>query len=148
MPHYDYPRPALTADTLLFSTSASGERTLLLIRRGGEPFTGLWALPGGFVNEGETSRDAAMRELQEETGVAVSADALVPIGLYDAPGRDPRGWTISMAYALEMEGEPRAEGRDDAADARWWPTDRLPELAFDHAQIVADALATITHRKE
>ena len=136
---YEYPRPALTADAIILSTDVEGHRTLLLIRRGGEPFKGSWALPGGFVNEGEQSVDAARRELEEETGLEYSG-GLTFVGMYDKMGRDPRGWTVGVAYMATVEGEPCAKGGDDAAEARWFRTDSLPPLAFDHSEIIADAL--------
>ncbi len=142
---YEYPRPALTADAVILSTNTEGARTVLLIRRGNEPFAGKWALPGGFVNEGETSAEAARRELEEETGVRLdSADQLAQIGLYDTPGRDPRGWTVSAVYATELPGEPLAHGGDDATEAKWHKVDELPPLAFDHDRIVADVLDIIS----
>lgn len=143
---YQYPRPALTADCLLFSHNASGAPTLLLIHRGGEPFAGHWALPGGFVNPNETSKAAAARELTEETGVTIEEDVLTLVGIFDKPGRDPRGWTVSAAYSTTVDGEPRAQGADDAAEARWMPIDQVKELmqsnglAFDHRDIIADTL--------
>lgn len=144
MYQYQYPRPAYTADVLLVSHDENSRPMLLLIRRGGEPFRGSWALPGGFVDEGETSIEAARRELQEETGVALdSTDGLKLVGVYDTPGRDPRGWTISAAYTIELPGMPLAVGADDAAEARWFPLSDLPSLAFDHARIIADLKARL-----
>lgn len=141
---YKYPRPAFTADAAVLSRDTAGNRTILLIRRGNEPFAGKWALPGGFVNEGERSIDAARRELEEETGIDIgSADLLAHIGIYDTPGRDPRGWTVSAAYATELPGQPTAQGRDDASEAQWHRVDSLPPLAFDHDAIVADVLGIV-----
>ena len=92
----NYPKPALTADIAIFA--GTGKRCrLLLIRRGGHPFLGCWALPGGFADEGETIERTAARELEEETGI--SGLELRLVGVYSAPGRDPRGWTVSAAYA-------------------------------------------------
>lgn len=141
---YKYPRPAYTADTVLVADDAEGQMRILLIKRGGEPFKGAWALPGGFVNDGERSVEAARRELEEETGVAVpDLDAFALIGVYDAPGRDPRGWTISAAYAAQVSRTVDVKGGDDAAEARWFPLNDLPELAFDHGQIIADVIALL-----
>ena len=149
MYEYKYPRPAYTADTVLFSADENGEQHILLVRRGGEPFKGAWALPGGFVNEGERSIEAARRELSEETGIVVpDIEALALIGIYDTPGRDPRGWTISAAYAAQVSRMPEVHGSDDAADARWFPVSALPELAFDHKQIIDDVLALIESTEE
>ncbi|MGN0030076.1 MAG: NUDIX domain-containing protein [Marinilabiliaceae bacterium] len=141
---YKYPRPAYTADTVLVADNGNGGLSVLLIKRGGDPFKGAWALPGGFVNEGESSVEAAKRELAEETGVNVpDTDSLALIGVYDAPGRDPRGWTISAAYAAQVSRIVDARGGDDAAEARWFPLNDLPELAFDHGRIIADVIALL-----
>ena len=135
MPTYEYPRPALSADVVVFVRSSDGDR-VLLVRRGAEPFLGQWALPGGFVDEGEPLERAARRELEEETGLVLSAP-LVQIGTFGDPGRDPRGWTASATYGVVIDGEPPAVlGGDDAADAAWHRLDALPRLGFDHALIV------------
>ncbi len=118
---------------------------VLLIQRGEPPFMGEWALPGGFVEEGEIVAAAAARELAEETGI--EAEYLSLIGVYSAPGRDPRGWTVSIAYLLELDSELAAHSDDDAAAARWFGVDELPPLAFDHAHIVTDALAAVRSRR-
>jgi 8-oxo-dGTP diphosphatase len=131
-----YARPALTVDVVLLAGEAP--RRVLLIARRNPPFAGRWALPGGFVDEGERVIVAAGRELREETGVEVSGLSL--LGVYDTPGRDPRGWTVSVVYVLAVEAELAAEGGDDAVDARWFGSDELPALAFDHKLIVEDAL--------
>ncbi|WP_406531203.1 NUDIX domain-containing protein [Streptomyces sp. I8-5] len=109
---------------------------VLLIKRGWPPFEGAWALPGGHVDVGETSREAAARELREETGVLVDPGDLRQIGVYDAPDRDPRGRYVSVAYAVEVPEGTIAQAGDDAADVRWWPLSDLPPLAFDHADII------------
>lgn len=139
-----YPRPALTVDVVAIGGGRTAD-SVLLVERAHEPFAGAWALPGGFVEPGERVADAALRELAEETGLDLrgrqgheAAPAL--LGVYDTPGRDPRGWTVSVVYRVHVEGRPDVRGGDDAAKARWWPVDRLPALAFDHALIVADAL--------
>ena len=144
----NYPKPALTADICVFARSGEGWK-LLLIRRGGHPFLGCWALPGGFADEGETIEQTAARELQEETGLEGLDVRLV--GVYSAPGRDPRGWTVSAAYGVRVEERLNAVAADDAAEAGWFDVRRggdgvaavtLPgggRLAFDHAQIIADA---------
>jgi 8-oxo-dGTP diphosphatase len=117
---------------------------VLLIQRGEPPFMGEWALPGGFVEEGEIVAAAAARELAEETGT--EAEDLSLIGVYSTPGRDPRGWTVSIAYLLELDSELAVQGDDDASAARWFGVDGLPPLAFDHAQIVSDALTAVRSR--
>lgn len=139
MVEYRFPRPALTADVVALA-AIDGARSVLLIRRGNEPFAGQWALPGGFVDEGERPVDAARRELAEETGLHFGG-VLDLVGVYGDPGRDPRGWTVSAAYRAVLEGPEDVAGADDAAEARWFPLDALPPLAFDHARIVVDAVA-------
>jgi 8-oxo-dGTP diphosphatase len=134
----DYPRPMLTADVVVLAGTAEDAR-VLLIQRGNPPFAGGWALPGGFVEEGEQVAEAAPRELAEETGLRVDAGSLELLGVYDTPGRDPRGWTVSVVYVARVPGELPVAGADDASDARWFKLEGLPELAFDHALIIADA---------
>lgn len=136
---YDYPRPMLTADCVVVRS----ESEVLLVRRGGEPFRGCWALPGGFMEMDETIEHCAVRELEEETGLRFAERDLRLVGVYSAPGRDPRGRTVTAAFRVES-GERRTESGeavagDDAAEVRWWPLAALPPLAFDHADIVAAA---------
>ena len=138
----DYPRPMLTADVVVLA-GADEVLRILLIQRGNPPFAGSWALPGGFVEEGEQVAEAAPRELAEETGLRVDAGALELLGVYDTPGRDPRGWTVSVVYIARVPGESAVAGADDAGDARWFAVEELPELAFDHALILADARAFV-----
>ena len=144
MPHYDFPRPALTADVAAVAITAAGPR-VLLIRRGSPPFEGQWALPGGFVNESERPEDAARRELAEETGLAFPGP-LALVGVYGEPGRDPRGWTVSAVYLAVLDAEAQVSGDDDAAEADWFDAEHPPALAFDHQRIVADALRVFRAR--
>jgi 8-oxo-dGTP diphosphatase len=130
----------LTVDIVVLTRDEPG--SVLLIQRGHEPFTGDWALPGGFVEERERTRDAAARELNEETGL--DSGELELAGVYDDPYRDPRGWTVSVAYLLLVPNQAAVHGGDDASSARWFSVDDLPPLAFDHATIVADALARLS----
>lgn len=123
-----------TADVVLF---AAGH--VLLIERGWDPFKSRWALPGGHVDSGETSRAAGSRELEEETGITVPAADLRQVGAFDAVGRDPRGRYVSVAYTATLTELVEPMAGDDATAARWWPLDGLPDLAFDHAEIVAAA---------
>jgi 8-oxo-dGTP diphosphatase len=133
-----YPRPMLTVDVVVLRRAERPE--ILLVQRAHDPFAGEWALPGGFVDEGERVCEAAPRELREETGLRLSPAELSLLGVYDTPGRDPRGWTVSVVYRAVTPAGGAVEGGDDAARARWFPVDGLPALAFDHDLIVADAL--------
>lgn len=100
-----FPRPMLTVDVVVLSAEGGTQR-VLLIRRGNPPFAGGWALPGGFVEEGERVAEAAPRELTEETGLR--ADALELLGVYDTPERDPRGWTVSVVYLAPCSARARS----------------------------------------
>lgn len=139
---YPYPRPSMTVDSVLW-TLLNRTPHVLLIQRKHDPFTGRWAIPGGFVDQGERLEDATRRELVEETGVAVRK--LWPLGSYGDPGRDPRGWTISAVYYAAIAAKSaKARAGDDAADAKWHSIGRLPSLAFDHAKILKDAKARLS----
>ncbi len=143
----DFPRPSVTADIVIFTLR---ERCLhvLLIRRGEETERDKWALPGGFLRENESPEQAARRELQEETGVA---DVFMEqFRAFGEPGRDPRGWVITVAFTALIPSDTLVLRADtDAADARWFPVDALPSpLAFDHAQILAAALHGLRRRLE
>jgi 8-oxo-dGTP diphosphatase len=137
---YEYPRPAFTCDTVVFA-GPQNARKVLLVKRASEPYLGCWALPGGFVDEGERPVEAARRELAEETGL-IWEGPLVPVGTFGDPGRDPRGWTVTAVYLADIGLEtPFVVGADDAAEAAWCFTDELPtDLAFDHSEIIAAAL--------
>lgn len=131
---YQYPRPALTADPIVLTKEA--QPRVLLIRRRHGPFAGTWALPGGFVDEGETLEAAARRELREETGLEVGE--LRQLHTFGDPGRDPRGWTVSVAFVGWVDPrQAQLRAGDDAAEAAWHPLDRPPPLAFDHEQVLA-----------
>ncbi len=136
---YDYPRPALTVDIVLFRSGASAPE-VLLIQRGHPPYAECWALPGGFVDQDEPLEGAAHRELQEET--ALEDVTLHQLAAFGEPGRDPRGWTVSIAYWgwVTPEAVTSARAGDDAAQIAWWPLNALPPLAFDHANILRAAM--------
>ena len=138
---YDYPRPALTADCVVFGRDGSEELSVLLIERGADPFKGCWAFPGGFLEMDETTEACAARELQEETGLIVPAGSgqLIELGCYSTVDRDPRGRVITIAYSAVID-KTEVKGADDAREARWFPLSAIPPLAFDHAQILKDAL--------
>ena len=131
---YEYARAALSVDCVIFRADE-----VLLIERGGDPFKGQWALPGGFHDVGESLREAANRELVEETGL--ERIVLKQIGAFGNPDRDPREHVVSVAFWGEAEPGAIASAGDDARKAEWWPLDELPTLAFDHLEILAAGLA-------
>ena len=133
---YKYPRPAVTADCVVMTKESVPQ--VLLIERGADPYKGCWAFPGGFMNMDETTEQCAIRELEEETGLKVSD--LHQIGAYSKVDRDPRGRTITIAYLAIIDEPIAVSGQDDAAKAEWWPIDALPPLAFDHEEIMRDAM--------
>jgi len=126
--------PALTVDCVVFDS----EDRLLLIQRKNKPFVGQYALPGGFVQEGETTEDAALRELKEETGIDAKIVELV--GVYSNPGRDPRGHVVSIAYLIRLPAGAVPEAGTDASSVKFVADWKDLEFAFDHAVIVADAV--------
>lgn len=125
--------PLLSVDCIVFDRNDR----LLLIKRGNPPFKGRYALPGGFVDIGETVEDAALRELKEETGIDGKVIRLV--GVYSDPKRDPRGHTVSAAFLIKPRST-KVVGGDDAASAEFVSNWRALKLAFDHGSILADAL--------
>lgn len=133
---YKYPRPAVTADCVVIANEKTPK--VLLIQRGKEPYKDRWAFPGGFMNMDETTEVCAFRELEEETGLKVST--VYQIGTYSKVDRDPRGRTITVAYIAIIESPLEVKGQDDAAKAEWFPISNLPELAFDHEEIMSDAV--------
>lgn len=188
-----YPRPSVTADVITLVIRNAEARnyrcdsvpalSILLIRRGGEPYKGSWALPGGFLEPGETIEECAARELYEETGVVPTAT--FPVGMYTRPGRDPRGWIISNVFVSVLGGRiPAGVSGDDADDAQWFdvgfevvdgngiltltggemvikaelrrtrdvssrPRFEVKEsggLAFDHAEMIAEALSVLRRK--
>ena len=129
---FRYTGPSLCVDALVERTLADGRRAILLIERRFPPYG--WAIPGGFVDAGESCEQAVLRELAEETGLV--GQILYQMHTYSAPDRDPRRQTASVAFAVAAEGE--AVAGDDAGKAQFWPLTALPPLAFDHGAIVAD----------
>ena len=133
---YKYPRPAVTADCIIITKEI--EPKVLLVKRGNPPFIGAWAFPGGFMNMNETTEECAIRELEEETSLKVTT--IHQIGAYSKVDRDPRGRTITVAYLAIIDAPVEVKGQDDAVKAEWWPLSDLPHLAFDHYDIMQDAL--------
>lgn len=131
--------PVLTVDCVAFDSRGR----VLLIRRANEPFAGQYALPGGFVDAGETVEAACRRELTEETGLVAAKITL--LGVYSEPGRDPRGPTVTVAFLTELSGRPKASS--DASAAEWVADWMKRPLAFDHALIIADANRRLKRRQ-
>ncbi len=132
---YKYPHPSVTTDCVIFGFDGASLK-VLLVQRGVEPYKGRWAFPGGFLKMDESAEEGALRELQEETGLK---DAYIrQFHTFSAPNRDPRERVITIAYyaLVRMQG---VKGGDDAADARWFALDEVPQLAFDHDQILRKA---------
>ena len=129
---YSYPRPAVTVDAILVSK----RNTVLLIERGREPYKGKWALPGGFIELDEELVTACRRELEEETGLRVGE--LTQFRAYGGVNRDPRHRTISVVFYSFLDEESIPQAGDDAAKAKWFPLGQLPDLAFDHLQILEE----------
>ena len=143
---YDWPRPMVTVDAAVFSFFG-GKLKLLLIQRKQEPFKGQWALPGGFVGMDEELKDAAARELAEETHL--TGVKLEQLHTFGTVGRDPRGRQITVVYTgIAPDDSITVKGGDDAADARWFDLDTPPEnLAFDHKEIINCALLRLKKTK-
>ncbi|KAK9837188.1 hypothetical protein WJX84_005235 [Apatococcus fuscideae] len=147
---YKYPRPGMTVDTAIVAKpSGKDPAQILLIKRGKPPCEGAWALPGGFVDENETLVSAAARELKEETGLDASDSYLTQIGAFGDPGRDPRGWTISVTYAALVPGSSAVKGADDAAEAQWFTLSDVPtDLAFDHKLLIRSVFEKLQDSKD
>ena len=152
----NYPKPALTADICVFARAEEGLK-VLLIRRKGHPFLGKLALPGGFANENEPVEQTAARELEEETGVQGLELKLVDV--FSKPGRDPRGWVVSVAFAAVADADKlHVQAGDDAAEADWYDIamtengltlafhgENIPvfQLAFDHEEVLLKAMNAV-----
>lgn len=139
---YKYPHPSVTTDCVIFGFDGV-KLQVLLIERGIEPFKGRWAFPGGFLNPDETAEEGALRELQEETGL--TGAYIEQFHTFTDPHRDPRERAITIAYyALVRLQEVR--GGDDAAKAKWFALDEVPQLAFDHDRILRKAVKRLRER--
>ncbi len=137
-PKTEFPKPSLTADAAVFRIER-GRLEVLLVRRANEPFKGAWAFPGGFVEKDEPIARAASRELFEETGL--KGVQLSQFHSFGDPGRDPRGWTVTVAHIGAVRpGRDKTKAGDDAQSAKWFDAANPPRLAFDHADILNAAL--------
>ena len=137
---YEWPRPMVTVDAVVFTTLAS-KPSLLLIKRKKEPYKDKWAIPGGFIEMDEELEDAVVRELKEETGL--SGVHLEQMHTFGTIGRDPRGRMITVVYMGVVVDEQNAKIKagDDAAQAKWFDIDNLPDnMAFDHNHVVKFAI--------
>ena len=132
----NYKSPKLTVDGIVLK-----DGTILLIKRKNQPFEGKWALPGGFVEYGEKTENATMREVFEETGLMTKINHLV--GVYSDPNRDPRGHTVSIVYVLDIICNGELKSGDDACDAKFFDLKNLPDLSFDHECIIKEVLGGI-----
>jgi 8-oxo-dGTP diphosphatase len=143
---YEWPRPMVTVDAVVFALS-QGEVRLLLIKRGHEPFQGRWAIPGGFIEIDEELEDAAARELAEETGL--TGVPLEQMRTYGTVGRDPRGRQITVVFmGIVNAKRAKIKGGDDAAEAKWFDIEKLPaEMAFDHDEITRCAIRRLKRTK-
>ncbi len=131
-----FPRPAVTVDVIPWSIR-QGQLGIWLIQRRSPPYAKRWALPGGFVNQDEPLVDAARRELLEETQITLARRELTELGAFGDPGRDPRGWTISIVFHAWLdEAKVQPKAGDDAQRVKWFPLRKLPKLAFDHEHIL------------
>ena len=139
---YKYPHPAVTTDCVIFGFDGA-ELKVLLIERGITPYKGHWAFPGGFLNPNETAEEGARRELREETGL--DSAHIEQLHTYSTPDRDPRERVITIAYIALVRIQD-VRGGDDAADAGWFPVENVPPLAFDHGEILRDALRRLRER--
>lgn len=146
MPHcYDYPRPSVTVDTLVFSLNEKKGLDILLIKRAKAPFQDHWAIPGGFVDMDEDLLTAAKRELEEETGMIFTE--LYELGAFDKPDRDPRGRVISFAFwGIADKHKFHLTAADDAADYCWLALEEAKNLAFDHDLIIEKAKKEIVKK--
>jgi 8-oxo-dGTP diphosphatase len=158
----EYPKPSLTADVVTFSLDDAGHVSVLLIQRGKDPFAGRWAIPGGFCEPSETVLESAARELVEETGVRDLP--IEELGVFSRPGRDPRGWVVSVAHVAILPAHRRSEavGGDDASAAKFFAIgldanqrvslvadgEQAGPLAFDHDEILGRALAFLQARAD
>lgn len=147
----EHPFVYATADVVAFGLRPEERFSVLLVKRGGAPYRGRWALPGGFVEPREDLEQAARRELREETGVSGRGLRLEQLGAYGAPRRDPRHRVISVAFVAVLPPDSAAVAGDDAADVGWLPVSELlgsRRLAFDHVRILADAVERLRERLE
>ncbi|HSH52820.1 MAG TPA: NUDIX hydrolase [Bacteroidales bacterium] len=138
---YAYPRPAVTVDIIVFKKEKNDVQ-ILLIERKNHPFKNMWALPGGFVDKDEDIKIAAYRELAEET--SIQDIQLSQLHTFGKPGRDPRGHTVSVVYkGFLINSNQKIKAGDDAKNLQWFSINDLPDLAFDHREIIEYVVASV-----
>lgn len=144
---YDWPRPMVTVDAAVFRISC-GKVSILLINRKNEPYKGRWAIPGGFVDMDEELEDAIVRELAEETGL--TGVPLEQMHTFGTIGRDPRGRQITIVFmGITNEQQTAVKGGDDAAQAKWFDIENLPDnMAFDHNRVIKFAIEKLKNSKK
>ena len=130
--HYKYPHPSVTTDCVIFGFDGNAVK-VLLIERGGEPYKGCWAFPGGFLEMEESAEEGARRELMEETGLATAF--VKQFHAFSDPDRDPRERVLTIAY-YSLVRLSEVKGMDDAKEAKWFALDEVPKLAFDHDEML------------
>jgi len=137
---YEYERPALTVDIIVF-TIIKDNLNILLIKRKNKPYKNKWALPGGFVDSKENIKKAAIRELEEETNIITNN--LYEFKVFGDYGRDPRGWTVTIPYICFVKNNINIKAKSDAKNIRFFEINKLPDLAFDHNIIIKEALFSL-----
>jgi len=143
---YDYPRPNVACEAIVFDLHTDDIPQVLLVLRGREPFRGMWSLPGGFLEEHEELEECAARELYEETGVDVEGRYLRQAFTVGKKNRDPRGRIIAVVYtAVVVRSEYTLCAKDDADEVAWFRIDDLPSLAADHLETVRRTLGEVYH---
>ena len=138
--HYKYPHPSVTTDCVVFGFDGHSLK-ILLIERGGEPYKGCWAFPGGFLEMNESAEEGAKRELMEETGLKTVC--VKQFHAFSAPDRDPRERVLTIAY-YSLVRMSEVQGMDDAKQAKWFPLNEVPKLAFDHDEMLRVAREEIS----
>lgn len=133
-------------NVITYRESKSRSVQILLIKRKNDPYKDYWSLPGGFLEDKEPLEEGAKRELEEETGLKIAS--LEQLKAFGAPDRDPRGRTISIAFLGETSKKEEVSGKDDAKEAKWFDSETLPELGFDHDEIIATALKRLQDKKQ
>jgi 8-oxo-dGTP diphosphatase len=135
---YEYPRPAVTADAVIFKVADYDRLNVLLIKRQNDPYKDQWALPGGFIDQNETLEQCVEREVKEETGI--SGIKFYQLEAFSQPERDPRHRTITIAFWGFCKDESDMAAGSDATTAKWFEINEVPDLAFDHEKILKKAL--------